>query len=127
VSEKYRDFFSRIATQEGASCKLKPYMLSHPEIDVFPEQMVPEQHLPRLSFEHVCFYVTGPFPLRQVAPPTGQGRRGSNETTLSTTTTGSAYIGIVVDHFTKAAEFLLLYDKQAATVARAFHDNWLMR
>jgi transposase InsO family protein len=47
-------------------------------------------------------------------------------TTLSTTTAGSAYIGIVVDYFTKAAEILLLYDKQAATVARAFHDNWLM-
>jgi transposase InsO family protein len=92
-------------------------------------QTVPEQHLPRLSgpFEHIHIDLTGPFPLRQVAPPPGKGRRGSNKTTLSTSTTGSAYIGIVVDYFTKAAEFLLLYDKQAATVARAFHDNWLMR
>ena len=38
-----------------------------------------------------------------------------------------ALIGIVVDYFTKAAEFVFLLDSKAATVGRAFHDSWLLR
>ena len=34
---------------------------------------------------------------------------------------------IVVDYFTKAAEFLFLADKTALAVARVLHDSWLMR
>lgn len=89
-------------------------------------QTVPDPQLPRMSgpFEHIHVDLIGPFPLRQVAPPAGRGRRGSEKTTLSTSTSGTAYIGLVVDYFTKAAELLLLHDKQAQTVARAFHDSW---
>jgi transposase InsO family protein len=60
-------------------------------------------------------------------PPIGQGRGSSSKSTLSTTTSGSAYIGSVVDYCKKAAEVFLLYDQQAATVAHAFQYNWLRR
>jgi hypothetical protein len=40
---------------------------------------------------------------------------------------GQAYICIVVDYFTKAAEFLFMPDKTAISVATVFHDVWLMR
>ena len=39
VSDKYSDFFLQIPTQEGATCKQKPYRLSHKEREVFKEQV----------------------------------------------------------------------------------------
>jgi transposase InsO family protein len=90
---------------------------------------VAEVRLPRMSrpFQHVHIDLAGPFPLRQVSVPAGRGPHGRTKASLSTTVVGSAFICIVVDYFTKAAEFLFLPDKTSLSVAKAFHDGWLMR
>jgi hypothetical protein len=90
---------------------------------------VAEVRLPRMScpFQHVHIDLAGPFPLRQVSAPAGRGPHGRTKTALSTTVVGSAFICLVVDYFTKAAEFLFLPDKTALSVAKVFHDGWLMR
>ena len=82
----------------------------------------PQPVRPRMSapFEDVHVDLAGPFPVRQVAAATGKRP-------VSTERVGTAYVLLVVDYFTKAAEFVMLPNKQAATVARAFHDRWLMR
>jgi transposase InsO family protein len=38
-----------------------------------------------------------------------------------------AYVVLMIDYFTKAAEFAVIYDRAAASVARAFHYSWLCR
>jgi transposase InsO family protein len=85
--------------------------------------------LPRMSgpFEHVHIDLAGPFELRVVSDSPRRKKHGATRAALSTHASGSAYVAIIVDYFTKAAEFAFLPDKQAATVARAFHDSWLMR
>ena len=89
---------------------------------------VPEPQRVRMSapFEHVHLDLAGPFPVAQIRDQLGQTvqpRRGQR----STQQTGTAYVLLIVDYFTKAAEFVAIPNKQAATVARAFHDRWLMR
>ena len=78
-------------------------------------QFVTEIGVPRMSgpFEHVHIDLAGPFPLRTVVEPTGRGSRGRNKATLSTQVTGQAFIAVIVDYFTKAAEFAFLADKSA--------------
>jgi transposase InsO family protein len=90
---------------------------------------VAEVRLSRMScpFQHVHIDLAGPFPLRQVTAPPGRGPHGRTKTALSTTVVGSAFICLVVDYFTKAAELLFLPDKTALSVAKVFHDGWLMR
>ena len=64
-------------------------------------------------------------PVKQVRrdATAGRGRKGA----ASTERVGQAYVLLIVDYFTKAAEFVYIPDKKAETVARAFHDRWLMR
>jgi hypothetical protein len=38
-----------------------------------------------------------------------------------------AHVVIMVDYFTKAAEFAIIYDKPAAAVAKAFYHSWICR
>lgn len=38
-----------------------------------------------------------------------------------------AWVVIMVDYFTKAAEFAVIYDKSAAAVSRAFYFSWVCR
>jgi hypothetical protein len=38
-----------------------------------------------------------------------------------------AHVVIMVDYFTKAAEFAIIYDKSAAAVAKAFYHSWICR
>ena len=85
--------------------------------------------LPRMSgpFEHVHIDLAGPFELRAVTDAPRRKRHGATRAALSTQACGSGYVAIMIDYFTKAAEFAFLHDKQAATVARAFHNSWLMR
>lgn len=73
-------------------------------------------------FQHVHVDLAGPFALR------GVKSAGKTRTTgVSTEVVGKAYVLLVVDYFTKCAEFAYLPDKSAETVARAFHDHWLAR
>jgi transposase InsO family protein len=85
--------------------------------------------LPRMSgpFEHVHIDLAGPFELRAVSDTPRRKKHGATRSALSTRVSGSGYVAIMIDYFTKAAEFAFLPDKQASTVARVFHDFWLMR
>jgi hypothetical protein len=38
-----------------------------------------------------------------------------------------AWVVVMIDYFTKAAEFAVVYDKSAASVARAFYYSWICR
>jgi hypothetical protein len=38
-----------------------------------------------------------------------------------------AWVVVMIDYYTKAAEFGLIYDKSAASVARAFYYSWVCR
>ena len=38
-----------------------------------------------------------------------------------------AWVVVMIDYFTKAAEFAVIYDKTAASVARAFYFSWICR
>ena len=92
-------------------------------------QQVAEIRTPRMSgpFRHVHIDLAGPFALRQVKAQPVKGRVGRTKATLSTERTGQAFICLMVDYFTKAAEFAPIPDKSADTVARAVHDYWFMR
>lgn len=88
---------------------------------------VADVRAPRMSGpgEHVHDDLAGPFATRAVrveGGPAGRGRRR-----LSTEQTGTAYVCLVVDYFTKAAELVVNSDKRVDTVAPAFHDRWLCR
>jgi hypothetical protein len=38
-----------------------------------------------------------------------------------------SWVVVMIDYFTKAAEFVVVYDKSAASVARAFYYSWICR
>lgn len=109
----------------------------HPcQVQRLATEVVEEPKVPKMSqpFEHVHIDLAGPFELKQVygkaTDVQGQdlkpvGRRRKNA--LSTFRSGTAYVVLIVDYFTKAAEFVAVPNKEAKTVARAFHDRWLMR
>jgi hypothetical protein len=73
---------------------------------------------PKMSepLEHVHVDLAGPFPIHGDAPRTNKG--SSSRTSLR----GHAYICLIVNYFTKAAEFVAIPNKSAATVAQAVHD-----
>lgn len=92
--------------------------------------------------QHVHIDLAGPFEVREATARAGGDSEGSNRGrgrgrgrqsagrrrgSLSTTKVGQAYVAIMVDYFTKAAEFVAIPDKRASTVATAFHDRWLLR
>ena len=85
---------------------------------------------PRMSLpmEHLHIDLAGPFALRSVKDGAAALRgRSRTRDALSTQVDGTAYVCLVVDYFTKAAEFVVIPDKSAASVARAFHDSWVCR
>ncbi len=69
-------------------------------------------------FEHLHIDLCGPFdtPLLDV-----HGRIGIPEKPLK------AWVVIMVDYFTKAAEFAVVYEKTPAAVAKAFYYTWICR
>ena len=71
--------------------------------------------------------LAGPFALLRVKNKQSKGAVGRTKATTSTERQGHAYICLMVDYFTKAAEFAFIADKAAATVARAVPDHWFMR
>jgi transposase InsO family protein len=71
--------------------------------------------------EHVHVDLAGPFPIHGDAPRTNKG--SSSRTSLR----GHAYICLIVDYFTKAADYVAIPNKSAATVAQAVHAHWFMR
>jgi hypothetical protein len=78
---------------------------------------------PQMSelLENIHFDLAGPFPIHGDAPCTNKG--SSSRTSLR----GHAFICLIVDYFTKAAEFVAIPNKSAAAVAQAVHDHWFMR
>ena len=78
-------------------------------------------------FRHIHIGLAGPFALRQVKAQPVKGRAGRTKGTLFTERTGQAFICLMVDYFTKAAEFAPIPNKSAETVARAVYDCWFMR
>ena len=61
-------------------------------------------------FRHVHIDLAGPFALRQVKAQPVKGRAGRTNATLSTERIGQAFICLMVDCFTKAAEFTPIPD-----------------
>ena len=99
----------------------------HPcQLQRLQHEQVPDPTYPCMSkpFEHLHVDLAGPLPYKEVRAATAADRRKG---TPSTEKTGTRYIGLIVDYFTKAAELVVLPDKAAATVARALHDSWLCR
>jgi transposase InsO family protein len=90
----------RLATEEVAS--IRPPKLAEP-------------------LGHMYVDLAGPFPTHSDAPRTTKG--SSSRTSLR----GHAYICLIVDYFTKAAEFVAIPNKSAAIVAQAVHGHWFMR
>lgn len=92
-------------------------------------QQVADVQTPRMSgpFRHVHIDLAGPFTMRRVKDQPVRGKSGRTKATLSTEQSGQGYICLMVDYFTKAAEFAPIIDKSADTVARVVHDSWFMR
>jgi transposase InsO family protein len=61
-------------------------------------------------YQHVCMDYCGPFPYM-----TAEGKEEKG------------WVAVMVDYFTKIAEFVVVYDKTAPTAARAIYDHWLTR
>lgn len=80
----------------------------------------PPLQRPRIHgpFEHVHVDLCGPFdtPIVDV-----HGRITMPEKPLK------AHVVLMVDYFTKAAEFAVIYDKTPASVAKAFYYTWVCR
>jgi hypothetical protein len=72
----------------------------------------------RGPFEHVHVDLCGPFdtPVADL-----HGRLYMPEKPIK------AYVVLMIDYFTKAAEFAVVYDKLAPSVARAFYYSWICR
>ena len=73
--------------------------------------------------QHVHIDLAGPF--KWVPSVTEQKTKRPSSSAKSALQKG--YVVLMVDYFTKAAEFCCIPDKSSASVARAFHDCWLMR
>jgi len=85
---------------------------------VLPE--APPLQRPRMHgpFEHVHIDLCGPFDTPVVDV---HGRITVPEKPLK------AHVVLMVDYFTKAAEFAMVYDKTPAAVAKAFYYTWICR
>lgn len=69
-------------------------------------------------FEHGHIDLCGPFPAPVVSV---HGRLSVPDKPLK------AHVVIMVDYFSKAAEFAIVYDKSAAAVAKGFYYSWICR
>lgn len=87
---------------------------------LLPAEPAPQQPAIYGPFRHVHIDLAGPFTASIVpdfvAANLGLGRSEAK-----------AYIVIMVDYFTKVAEFAVIYGKQSATIARAVWNAWLCR
>jgi hypothetical protein len=85
---------------------------------VLPEAPPLQQPVVRGPFEHVHIDLCGPFdtPVIDI-----HGRLSMPEKPLK------AHVVIMVDYFTKAAEFAVIYSKTPAAVAKAFYYTWICR
>jgi hypothetical protein len=96
--------------QRCDSCQRRKLLLPPP-----PALQPPIVHGP---FEHVHIDLCGPF---ETPILDAQGRITRPDKPLK------AHVVIMVDYFTKAAEFAVVYDKSAAAVAKAFYYSWICR
>lgn len=85
---------------------------------VMPEAPPLQEPVVRGPFEHVHVDLCGPFDTPVVDV---HGRISIPETPLK------AHVVVIVDYFTKAAEFAVIYDKSPASVAKAFYYAWVCR
>lgn len=85
---------------------------------VLPEAPPLQEPVVRGPFEHVHIDLCGPFDTPVVDV---HGRITMPEKPLK------AHVVIMVDSFTKAAEFAVIYDKTPASVAKAFYYTWICR
>jgi hypothetical protein len=69
-------------------------------------------------FEHVHIDLCGPF---DTPVPDAHGKIVMPENPLK------AWVVLMVDYFTKAAEFAVVYEKTPAAVAKAFYYTWICR
>jgi hypothetical protein len=72
----------------------------------------------RGPFEHVHIDLCGPFNTPVVDL---HGKLSMPEQPVK------AFVVVMIDYFTKAAEFAVIYDKTPASVARAFYYTWICR
>jgi len=85
---------------------------------VMPQPPPLQQPVVRGPFEHVHIDLCGPFktPIVDV-----HGRIEMPKKPVK------AWVVVMIDYFTKAAEFGVVYEKTPAAVARAFYYNWICR
>lgn len=74
--------------------------------------------------QHVHIDLAGPFTFTPAAVDRAGARVAG---TSAKNKQARRYVVLIVDYFTKAAEFCCIPDKSAASVARAFHDHWILR
>lgn len=88
-------------------------------------QQVEDLQLPRMTkpFQHIHIDLAGPFALKSVKSSHPRGKVGRMEATMSTEIVGQGYICLIVDYFTKGAEFVFSAEKAAMTVANPVHDH----
>ena len=77
------------------------------------------------AFEHVLMDSCGPFELPEEWDHPSSSRAKSGKT--KTSESRKAWIIIMVDYFTKVAEFAVVLDHSSETAASAFYDHWLAR
>jgi hypothetical protein len=85
---------------------------------VMPEAPPLQQPGVRGPFEHVHIDLCGPFDTPVVDV---HGRLSLPDKPLK------AHVVVMVDYFTKAAEFAVIYDKSPPAVAKAFYYTWICR
>jgi hypothetical protein len=83
-----------------------------------PAPIPMQEPVVRGPFEHVHIDLCGPFDTPVVDL---HGKLFMPETPVK------AYVVLMIDYFTKAAEFSIIYDKKPASVAKAFYYAWICR
>lgn len=96
------------------SCQRRKLAL--PEL---PDLQEPVRHAG--PFRHVHIDLAGPFPTPLVSVQ-GQIRQPRPKEEVP-----KAYVVLIICYFTKAAEFVVVHEKSAATVAAAFFNGWVCR
>ena len=71
-------------------------------------------------FRHIHIDLAGPF-VASIAPDFVASSLASSREPVK------AYVCLMVDYFTKVAEFAVVFDREAATIARALWNAWLCR
>ena len=87
-------------------------------LPALPPLQAPQVHRP---FEHVHVDLCGPFLVPDIDVHGRISRPQASKQPVK------AHVVIMVDYFTKAAEFAVVYTKRPAAVARAFYYGWVCR